>query len=85
LEHQKHMTYTQKEKIFPPIYENKTFHSVRNMIIKQVLEMGSVVSEIVFDEQIFLMRISILQQKQQMKLNLRFLIQPMKMNLMMQV
>lgn len=53
LECQKHMAYTQKEKNFPPLYENKTFHSVRNMIIKQVLEMGSVVSEIVFDEQDF--------------------------------
>lgn len=53
LERQKYMTYTQKEKSFPPIYENKTFHSVRNMIIKQVLEMGSVMSEMDFDEQGF--------------------------------
>lgn len=53
LERQKYMTYTQKEKDFPPLYENKTFHSVRNMIIKQVLEMGSVMSGMDFDEQGF--------------------------------
>lgn len=37
LERQKCKTYTQKEKEFPPLYENKVFHSVRNSIIGQVL------------------------------------------------
>ncbi len=37
LERQKYKTYTQKEKEFPPLYENKVFHSVRNSIINQVL------------------------------------------------
>lgn len=37
LERQKYKTYTQKEKEFPPLYENKVFHSVRNSIIGQVL------------------------------------------------
>ena len=36
LERQKYKTYTQKEKEFPPLYENKVFHSVRNSIIGQV-------------------------------------------------
>jgi len=37
LERQKYKTYTQKEKEFSPLYENKVFHSVRNSIIGQVL------------------------------------------------
>uniref|UniRef100_UPI004029E1CE hypothetical protein n=1 Tax=Eubacterium sp. TaxID=142586 RepID=UPI004029E1CE len=37
----KYKTYTQKEKEFPPLYENKVFHSVRNSIIGQVLNMDS--------------------------------------------
>lgn len=37
LERQKYKTYTQKEKEFPPLYENKVFHSVRNSIIGQIL------------------------------------------------
>lgn len=37
LERQKYKTYTQKEKEFPPLNENKVFHSVRNSIIGQVL------------------------------------------------
>jgi hypothetical protein len=37
LERQKYKTYAQKEKEFPPLYENKVFHSVRNSIIGQVL------------------------------------------------
>lgn len=41
LERQKYKTYTQKEKEFPPLYENKVFHSVRNSIIGQVLNMDS--------------------------------------------
>jgi len=41
LERQKYKTYTQKEKEFPPLYENKVFHSVRNSIIGQVLDMDS--------------------------------------------
>ncbi len=36
LERQKYKTYTQKEKEYPPLYENKVFHSVRNSIIGQV-------------------------------------------------
>ena len=41
LERQKYKTYTLKEKEFPPLYENKVFHSVRNSIIGQVLDMDS--------------------------------------------
>ncbi len=41
LERQKYKTYTQKEKEYPPLYENKVFHSVRNSIIGQVLNMDS--------------------------------------------
>lgn len=41
LERQKYKTYTLKEKEFPPLYENKVFHSVRNSIIGQVLNMDS--------------------------------------------
>lgn len=41
LERQKYKTYTQKEKEFPPLYENKVFHSVRNSIIGQVFNMDS--------------------------------------------
>ena len=41
LERQKYKTYTQKEKEFPPLYENKVFHSVRNSIIGQILNMDS--------------------------------------------
>lgn len=41
LERQKYKTYTQKEKEFPPLYENKVFHSVRNSIIGQVLNTDS--------------------------------------------
>ncbi len=37
LERQKYKTYTQKEKEFPPLTENKVFHSIRNEIIRQVL------------------------------------------------
>lgn len=37
LERQKYKTYTQKEKDFPPLTENKVFHSIRNEIIRQVL------------------------------------------------
>lgn len=41
LERQKYKTYTQKEKEFSPLYENKVFHSVRNSIIGQVLNTDS--------------------------------------------
>ncbi len=41
LERQKYKTYTQKEKEYPPLYENKVFHSVRNSIIGQVLNTDS--------------------------------------------
>ena len=36
LERQKYKAYTQKEKEFPPLWENKVFQPVRNMIIRQV-------------------------------------------------
>ena len=39
LERQKYKTYTQKEKEFPPLWENKVFQPVRNIIIQQVLNM----------------------------------------------
>ncbi len=40
LERQKYKTYTQKEKEFPPLWENKVFQPVRNMIIQEVSEMN---------------------------------------------
>lgn len=46
LERQKYKTYTQKEKEFPPLWENKVFQPVRNMIIQQVLNMQFLVEEI---------------------------------------
>ena len=46
LERQKYKTYTQKEKEFPPLYENKVFHSVRNSIIGQVLNMDSLIGSV---------------------------------------
>lgn len=39
LERQKYKTYTHKEKDFPPLTENKVFHSIRNEIIRQVSQM----------------------------------------------
>ncbi len=39
LERQKYKTYTQKEKEFPPLTENKVFHSIRNEIIRQVSQL----------------------------------------------
>ena len=39
LERQKYKTYTQKEKEFPLLWENKVLQPVRNMIIQQVLQM----------------------------------------------
>ena len=36
----KYKTYTQKEKEFPPLIENKEFQSVRNMIIRTVMKMN---------------------------------------------
>lgn len=38
LERQKYKTYTLKEKEFPSLTENKSFHSIRNEIIRQVLQ-----------------------------------------------
>lgn len=52
LERQKYKTYTQKEKEFPPLHENKVFHSVRNMIIQQVLNMNSVSNDFEIIEEI---------------------------------
>ena len=46
LERQKYKTYTQKEKEFPPLWENKVFQPVRNMIIQQVLNIQFLVEEI---------------------------------------
>ena len=40
LERQKYNVYAQKEKEFPPLWENKVFQPVRNMIIRQVLNMN---------------------------------------------
>jgi len=40
LERQKYKTYTQKEKEFPPLWENKVFQPVRNMIIQEISEMN---------------------------------------------
>ena len=39
LERQKYKVYTQKEKAFPPLWENKVFQPVRNMIIQTILKM----------------------------------------------
>lgn len=39
LERQKYKTYTQKEKNFPPLTENKVFHSIRNEIIRQISQL----------------------------------------------
>lgn len=41
LERQKYKTYTQKEKEFPQLWENKVFRPVRNMIVRQVVEMST--------------------------------------------
>lgn len=46
LERQKYKTYTQKEKEFPPLWENKVFQPVRNMIVQQVLNIQFLVEEI---------------------------------------
>lgn len=40
-EKSKYKMYTQKEKQFPPLTENKKFQSVRNMIIRTVMKMDS--------------------------------------------
>ena len=40
-EKSKYKMYTQKEKQFPPLTENKEFQSVRNMIIRTVMKMDS--------------------------------------------
>lgn len=40
LERQKYKTYTQKEKEFPPLWENNVFQPVRNMIIQEISEMS---------------------------------------------
>ena len=40
LERQKYKAYTQKEKEFPPLWENKVFQPVRNMIIREVDSMS---------------------------------------------
>lgn len=39
LERQKYKAYTQKEKEFPALWENKVFQPIRNMIIRQVEDM----------------------------------------------
>lgn len=46
LERQKYKTYTQKEKEFPPLWENKVFQPVRNMIVQQVLNIQFLVEAI---------------------------------------
>lgn len=40
-ERAKYRTYTQKEKKFPLLTENKEFHSVRNMIIRTIMKMNN--------------------------------------------
>lgn len=45
LERQKYKMYTLKEKEFPSLKENKSFHSIRNEIIRQVLQMEYTASE----------------------------------------
>lgn len=47
LERQKYKIYTQKEKEFPPMWENKVFQPVRNMIVQQVLNMDIPTNEVV--------------------------------------
>ena len=47
LERQKYKIYTQKEKEFPPLWENKVFQPVRNMIIQQVLNMDIPTNEVI--------------------------------------
>jgi hypothetical protein len=51
LESQKYKTYTQKEKVFSPLYENMVFNSVRNIIIQQIVNMNSVTSDLEIMEQ----------------------------------
>ncbi|MBR1382597.1 MAG: SEL1-like repeat protein [Ruminococcus sp.] len=46
-ERERYKLYTQKEKDFPPISENKTFQSVKNMIIRHVLAMGTVADNVI--------------------------------------
>lgn len=41
MEQQKHDIYSSAKVKFPPIYQNKAFYSVKNMIIKTISEMGN--------------------------------------------
>lgn len=50
LERQKYKVYTQKEKEFPPLWENKVFQPVRNMIIQTVLKMEFPITDIEIEE-----------------------------------
>ena len=46
LERQKYKVYTQKDKEFPPLWENKVFQPVRNMVIQTIMQMQPPVIEI---------------------------------------
>lgn len=46
LERQKYKVYTQKDKEFPPLWENKVFQPVRNMVIQTIMQMQPSVIEI---------------------------------------
>ena len=50
LERLKFKTYTQKEKEFPPLVDNKVFQPVRNMIIRTVLDMNYPVIDVEIEE-----------------------------------
>ncbi len=50
LESLKYKTYTQKEKELPPLVDNKVFQSVRNMIIRTVLDMNDFVIDAEMDK-----------------------------------
>ena len=49
MEQQKHDIYSSAKVKFPPIYQNKAFHSVKNMIINTISEMGNL-DDIVMDK-----------------------------------
>lgn len=49
LERQKYKAYTQKEKEFPALWENKVFQPIRNMIIKAVIDMNNPAADIKVD------------------------------------
>ena len=50
LERQKYKVYTQKDKEFPPLWENKAFQPVRNMVIQTIMQMQPPIIEIAESE-----------------------------------